>query len=260
VIEDIQDIDKSRPQLEKLYPGIEIVDNRSVNNRYDDVLVVLRKPLIDKSWSPSGNDNSFRGNNTEEHWVDKHKQQYEVNKDFDFTGMTDLSYIKVAGDLIIGNQDKFNRKSILDVGCAVGKAVKYFKDKLPSFECTGWDFSESGIVAAREKIPNCTFEQRDIILNPIDTEYGCITMMETIEHLQEGTNYKVLDNILDHCEYAIVSTVDTEDNCFGEHISHYKIDTFDKKGYDVVWKSPLDVINMPEGLFHYVIFLIKGKL
>ena len=39
--------------------------------------------------------------------------------------------------------------------------------------------------------------------------------------------YEILDNILDHCEYAIISTVDTEDDCFGEHISHYKIDTFE---------------------------------
>ena len=37
-------------------------------------------------------------------------------------------------------------------------------------------------------------------------------------------------------------------------------DTFEKKGYNVLWKSNLDEINMPTGIYHYIIFLIKGKL
>ena len=41
---------------------------------------------------------------------------------------------------------------------------------------------------------------------------------------------------------------------------NYKIDTFDKKGYNVVWKSLLGEINMPDGIYHYMIFLIKGNL
>ena len=57
-----------------------------------------------------------------------------------------------------------------------------------------------------------------------------------------------------------MTTVDTEDDCQGEHISHYKIDTFDKKGYEVIWKSKLSPINMPDGIYHYIGFVIKGKL
>ena len=72
--------------------------------------------------------------------------------------------------------------------------------------------------------------------------------------------YDHLDNILDHCEYAIVTTVDTEDDCGGEHISHYKIDTFNEKGYDVIWKSKLTPIRMPDGIYNYIGFVINGKL
>jgi hypothetical protein len=85
-------------------------------------------------------------------------------------------------------------------------------------------------------------------------------MFETIEHIAEGNNYKVLDNILEHCEYAIISTVNTEDDCGGEHISHYTFETFEEYGYNVKWKHLLDDINMPTGKFNYMIFLIKGKL
>lgn len=201
-----------------------------------------------------------RGTNTKQHWEQKHINQYEVNKPYDYSKMTDLSYIKVACDLIQTNKDVFKRKSILDVGCAVGKAVHYYKLNLPEFECIGYDFSETAIAAAKIKSPDNDFYCVDILETPITESFGCITMLETIEHIEEGTNYKVLDNILDHCEYAIISTVDTVDDCFGEHISHYTLDTFEERGYNVVWKSNLDEIYMPDGIYHYIIFLIKGKL
>ena len=202
----------------------------------------------------------FRGTNTKDHWNQKHIIQYEVNKDFDYSKMGELSYIKTANDIIVQNQNEIKRKSVLDVGCAVGKAVNYYKLNLPGWDCNGYDFSPSAIEAAKIKVPNCYFEQRDILLNPINKDFGVITILETIEHIEEGTNYKIIDNLLEHCEYLIVSTVDTEDDCFGEHISHYKLDTFEKKGYNVLWKSNLDEINMPDGIYHYIIFLIKGKL
>ena len=207
--------------------------------------------------------NGFRGNNTKEHWNQKHTVQYEVNKEYDYSRENEsnsLAYIKVANDLIMQNLDVFKNKSILDVGCAVGKAVNYYKMNMPDVEVTGYDFSAAAIEAAKIKVPNCNFEQRDFFEQPIDKDFGAITILETIEHIQEGTNYEILDNILEHCEYCVLSTVDTEDDCFGEHISHYKLDTFEKNGYDVIWKSNLSEINMPDGIYHYIIFLIKGKL
>ena len=211
-----------------------------------------------------------RGTNTKEHWEQKHIQQYEVNKPYDYSKMGELSYIKVANDLMVQNQDVVKSKSVLDIGCAVGKAVNYYKMNLPDWYCSGCDFSESAIDAAMVKVPNCIFSKRDILEEPLTTHhkldgsysenFGFITILETIEHIEEGTNYEIIDNLLDHCEYLIVSTVDTEDDCFGEHISHYKLDTFENKGYDVIWKSNLNEINMPDGIYHYIIFLIKGKL
>lgn len=201
-----------------------------------------------------------RGSNTKEYWSQKHINQYEVRKDYDYSKMGELSYIKVANDIIVSNQECSKIKSVLDVGCAVGKAVNFFKRNLPDWECCGVDFSPDAISAAKEKCPEGVFEERDILETPLDKDYGFITILETIEHIEEDTNYNVLNNILDHCEYCVLSTVDTVDDCFGEHISHYTINTFEEKGYDVLWKSYLDEINMPDGVYHYMIFLIKGKL
>lgn len=51
------------------------------------------------------------------------------------------------------------------------------------------------------------------------------------------------------------------DNCFGEHISFYKLDIMEEKGYNVVWKSKLGRVNSPiPGDFHTIIWLIKGNI
>lgn len=201
-----------------------------------------------------------RGSNTKGYWENKHVGQYEVNREYNYDKLDDIHYMKVSNSIINENSKVLSRKTVLDVGCAVGAALNLFQQTTPELTYHGYDFSQTAIDAASAKLPNITFECRDILENPIDKEFGIITFLETIEHIEEGTNYKILDNILDHCEYAIVTTVDTEDDCFGEHISHYKIDTFDEKGYDVVWKAKLTPINMPDGIYNYIGFVIKGKL
>lgn len=42
IIEDIQDIDKSKHIFSKLHDNYKIIDNRSLKNRYDDVLIVYQ--------------------------------------------------------------------------------------------------------------------------------------------------------------------------------------------------------------------------
>lgn len=44
VIEDIYDLDGSRPYFEALHPSVEVVDRRAIKNRFDDALVVYRFP------------------------------------------------------------------------------------------------------------------------------------------------------------------------------------------------------------------------
>ena len=201
-----------------------------------------------------------RGSNTKTYWESKHIQQYEVSKEYDYSKLDEIHYMRVTNQIINENAEVLTRRSLLDVGCAVGAALNLFHQTTPSLSYFGYDFSSTAIEAASAKLPHIQFECRDILENPIEEDFGIITFLETIEHIEEGTNYKMLDNILDHCEYAIVTTVDTEDDCFGEHISHYKIDTFDKKGYDVLWKAKLTPITMPDGIYHYIGFLLKGNL
>jgi len=208
--------------------------------------------------------NYFRGTNIKERWEQKHINEYNLDKPFDFSGYEDdhsLGYGPVAAKILKENIDAFKRKSLHELGCGNGTFSAYVKQNIVTdWAVTAEDFSEIAIKTAKEKCPDVDYFTNDFLLNRVDKNYGCITMFETIEHIEEGTNYEILDNMLKHSEYVIISTVDTEDDCFGEHISHYKIDTFENKGYNVVWKSFLGEINMPDGIYHYMIFLLKGKL
>lgn len=206
------------------------------------------------------------GKNTVEYWNEKHKREYNIYEPYDFESISKnpFSYHSVAAQIINENKDEIKNKSLLEIGCAGGFFSAYVATHcILDWKVEGWDFSETGINAAKARtshINNLNFKVVDILKTPVQDDYGIICCFETIEHIEEGVNYKLLDNWLNHCEYLILSTVDTEDDCNGEHISHYKIDTFAKKGYNVIWSSLLSPIQMPNGIFHYFINLIKGKL
>ena len=208
-------------------------------------------------------DNFFRGSNTVEYWNDKHKNEGDLDQPHDFTQIpqSPLSYHTIAGDFLKTNQNSFKRKTLLEIGCSHGYFTAYLKEQvLPNWQITGWDFGTLCIESAQVQCSAIKYECRDILLNPVNSDYGAVCIFETIEHFDEGDNYNVLDNILEHCEYAIISTVDTLDDCFGEHLSHYTMDTFDEKGYDVFWKEKLAPIQMPDAVYNYIFFVIKGKL
>lgn len=212
--------------------------------------------------------NIFRGNNEQSHWDEKHMYSYghfgETYESFCPTNWEEYTEADQGCTiaLVKQNSDAVYRKSFLDIGCAHGGMVWYLKNNIiPEWDVFGSDFSEKMIEENKKRCQNVTWEQRDVLLNPLTNDYGIISCLQTIEHFEEGRNYQFIDNILDHCEYFILATVDTEDDCFGEHISFYKLETMKQKGYDVVWESKLGKVNSPiPGNFHCIIWLLKGKL
>jgi len=211
----------------------------------------------------------IRGNNEIHHWDEKHVNMYgHFGKMYETFVPTDWDIKDPGSDsgcdvgLLKQNHEVIKRKSLIDIGCAHGALAWYLKTyTLPDWEITGSDFSKIMIDENKRRNNTVYWEQRDVLLNPIDKDYGVIICNQTIEHFAPGDNFKFLDNVLNHCEYALIATVDTEDDCFGEHISWYKLETMEEKGYDVVWKSKLSPVNSPiPGDFHTIIWMIKGKL
>jgi len=207
-----------------------------------------------------------RGTNTQSHWEQKHIQQYDIDKPYTFNFINNnLSYEKVGVDIIKENYESVTTKKILEIGCGNGEFSAYIKTKLLlDFYVEAWDFSKSAIDNNKLRCPEVNFIQRDFLLEPLNEDFGFICMFEVLEHIEEGVNYKILDNILNHCEYFILSLPTTIDNCFGEHISHYNWDTFENKGYNILWKQKLDKIDMSNvgdfGDYYHFILIFKGKL
>ena len=212
--------------------------------------------------------NIFRGNNEKIHWDEKHEQSYGHfgEKYEEFCPENWETYLEADQGcviaLVLQNHESIKNKSMIDIGCAHGGLLWYLKTNyLPDWKFTGSDFSGTMIEENKKRSSDVKWEQRDVLLNPITENYGIITCLQTIEHFEEGRNYEFIDNCLEHCEYMILATVDTKDNCFGEHISFYKLETMKQKGYDVVWQSKLGKVNSPiPGDFHTIIWMIKGKL
>lgn len=212
----------------------------------------------------------FRGNNELDHWNRKHQQSYgHFGKTYEeFCPKHPEWETLLEADqgctiaIVKENKDGITRKSLLDIGCAHGGMLWYMKKYIiPDWRVVGSDFSVDMINENRKRSSDVEWEQRDILLNPLNEDFGIVTCLQTIEHFQEGVNYRFVDNVLKHCEYFMLGTVDTVDDCFGEHISHYTLETMEQRGYNVVWKSKLGRVNSPvPGDFHTIAWLIKGNL
>ena len=118
-------------------------------------------------------DKFFRGTNTKKRWEDKHIQEYNIEKPYDFSNHTNGSqgYHSVAARIIKENIDGFNRKSLHEMGCAGGDFVSYLKNHVISeWEISAEDFSKTAIDSAIIREPNVNFSQNDFLLNSIDKE------------------------------------------------------------------------------------------
>jgi len=208
-----------------------------------------------------------RGANTKQYWNEKHLREYIKNENpIIYEKLDDLSYHKIACDIIVNNEVSINNKSLLEIGCADGKFINLMNKKLPSWKMYGFDFGNVAIEFAQINYANndVQFYDVDIMQEKLIYDYGVICMFEVIEHMPEEKNYEIINQLLEHCEYLILSTPTTKDNCFGEHISHYDFDAFDRKGYNVIWKIKLDKIDMSNvgdyNDYWHILVLIKGKL
>lgn len=90
-----------------------------------------------------------------------------------------LGRLKVVFDLLHG----LEFRSLLDIGCGDGRFLKEAIKAYGDIKLTGIDSSEKALALAKQMNPELEFEQRDILVSPLTSQWDVITLLEVIEHI-----------------------------------------------------------------------------
>ena len=168
-----------------------------------------------------------RGTNTKEHWETSHTQMYIPNWKSYQTDEAIQNIIQSNWwhyEWVMNNilTTEMSRKNIVDIGCAPNGCLVSYALKYPDLKFSGIDFTDAILEYAKDfvHIPNLAFHKIDFLEQDIPGEYGAILMMETLEHVEDGVNFALVDDLLKQCEYFYISVPADDSSNGGEHISH----------------------------------------
>lgn len=117
----------------------------------------------------------------------------------------------------------FSQKSIADVGCGTGHALKYIHENYDYGHLYGYDYSPVALEIARETLPTAKFVFHDLN-EPIDEDFDVIIGLETFEHLYYPA--RVLKNVRDALRpdgLIFLTVPDGEVDGFIGHINRWNI-------------------------------------
>ena len=100
--------------------------------------------------------------------------------------VTDASLLRTTLPLVSGLPERLHTGiDVLDIGCGSGHAINVMAQAFPNSRFTGYDFSSSGIAAARAeaerlRLTNVTFEEKDLRSFHDEARYDLITAFDVI--------------------------------------------------------------------------------
>jgi predicted TPR repeat methyltransferase len=107
--------------------------------------------------------------------------------------------IKQSFEEVADEIEKFDFKTIADVGCAAGAFPNYISQRFPNAETTGIEFKESLIIKASTDFPHLSFVKGNVLeKNSIKRKFDIITMMGVLCIFDDYKN--VLENTLSWLE------------------------------------------------------------
>lgn len=74
-------------------------------------------------------------------------------------------------------------KNILDIGSGLGELTSSLYQYNKGGNITGWEISKTAVDKAAEKYPNIMFENKNILIDAIESKYELITMSEVLWYL-----------------------------------------------------------------------------
>lgn len=103
--------------------------------------------------------------------------------------------------------DKYQIKSIVDLGCGDFISTKAILDIYPKIQYLGLDISHTIINDNQEKYPNYNVQIFDAVLDDLSFyKYDLIIFRHTLQHLNYQNAQKVINNIKNSsCKYLLVN-------------------------------------------------------
>lgn len=149
---------------------------------------------------------------------------YENNK------LWEYMFSNIA-DIII---QKYNPKTVLDIGCAFGYLVHALRKK--GVESYGIDVSEYAINHADESVKPYlkNMSALDELPENFPKHYDLVVSIEMIEHLYEEDGLKVIDKMVSYADRVLISSTDDDyDDVthFNVQKKEYWVDKFARKGF-----------------------------
>lgn len=218
-----------------------------------------------------------RGANTKDRWEKSHQQGVDEwekysGKELDNIIRNNWYHYNYVMDNVVADRSTFKYNKILDVGCGPNKCLIYYAEKFPDLKFTGIDFTDTVVEFGKKysHIKNINFKKVDFLEEEIYGNYDVISMLETLEHTEPETNFKIVRDLVTKCKYLYVSVPLDNDPNGGEHISFYDFNSFNE--FDVLERSVVFgrgryIVNSLEesqqikiNESHVFMFKIKGKL
>ena len=134
-----------------------------------------------------------------------------------------LGRLKVVSDLL----SKIEFNSLLDIGCGDGRFLKEIRKAYGNIKLAGIDSSAKALALAKQLNPELEFEQRDILVSPLETKWDVITLLEVIEHIPPST---LPDFMMSACGmlnpggHLVITVPHLNEKLISKHYQHFSLE------------------------------------
>jgi len=155
------------------------------------------------------------------------KRYADINWVFGYLAKGRLEwYGEVIEIFVLQSGIDFAGKSVADIGCGLGLALRHIDYSYGPDSLWGFDFSKEALKWARRVLPNATLKKHDIE-KPLNMKFDVIISLETLEHLHKPELcYKNMMDALVDGGTAFLTVPDGRHGRWEGHINNWTLEEF----------------------------------